>query len=444
MLTRIDISDDAAVTEVEIAEASFPSPFHGGLEFNAPARGPWNIVHTGMLVPESHQIYACAQGCLRGVVLTAAEMCAMDRFSWISVTEEDMYNGRMESNIVDGVTHIVEELDPKPRAVLLAISCIHLFAGVDFQLMIDTLSERFPEVGFIDCYMHPTMRKSGLNPDQTMRRQLYRLLKPRETDPAQVNIIGNDRATQDTSEFVRMLTDAGYRICDITLCRAFEEYLDLARASLNLTYIPAANAAAEDLTERLGIEHLYLPLSYDYGEIADGYVRLADKLGFELPSLAPLAHDAEDALQLAYDMVGQAPIEIDYTATPRPLGLAKLLLEHGFNVRKVYLDEISGEEKDAFDWLRENHPSLLLSPTLHPMMRFSSEKTATSGEVLAIGQKAAWFANTRNFVDIVAGGGAYGFDGIRRLCALIVDAWKNGKDTETVISHKGWGCASCL
>ena len=31
-------------------------------------------------MPESHQIFVCAQACLRGVVLTAAEMNAMDRF----------------------------------------------------------------------------------------------------------------------------------------------------------------------------------------------------------------------------------------------------------------------------------------------------------------------------------------------------------------------------
>ena len=34
--------------------------------------------------------------------------------------------------------------------------------------------------------------------------------------------------------------------------------------------------------------------------------------------------------------------------------------------------------------------------------------------VLAIGQKAAWFTGTRHFVNLVEGAGLYGFDGIRR------------------------------
>ena len=59
---------------IRISEADAAEIFPSGLEYSAPARGMWNIVHMGMLIPESHQIYVCAQGCLRGVILTAAEM----------------------------------------------------------------------------------------------------------------------------------------------------------------------------------------------------------------------------------------------------------------------------------------------------------------------------------------------------------------------------------
>ncbi len=38
---------------VAIKDATFPVPFAPGLEFNSPVHGNWNIVHTGMLMPES-------------------------------------------------------------------------------------------------------------------------------------------------------------------------------------------------------------------------------------------------------------------------------------------------------------------------------------------------------------------------------------------------------
>ena len=88
------ISEKDAV--VSIKDASYPIPFPQGLEFNSPAHGCWNIVHTGMLIPEAHQIYVCADNCMRGVVLTAAEMCEEDRFSFVIVEEQNLLSGNLE------------------------------------------------------------------------------------------------------------------------------------------------------------------------------------------------------------------------------------------------------------------------------------------------------------------------------------------------------------
>ena len=33
---------------IRIKDASYPAPFHSGLEFNSPVHGNWNIVHTGI------------------------------------------------------------------------------------------------------------------------------------------------------------------------------------------------------------------------------------------------------------------------------------------------------------------------------------------------------------------------------------------------------------
>ena len=64
-------------------------------------------------------------------------------------------------------------------------------------------------------------------------------------------------------------------------------------------------------------------------------------------------------------------------------------------------------------------------------------------KTLAIGQKAAYFKGTGNFVNIVEGGGMYGYDGIVRLAELIRDAYENEKDTKGLIGIKGLGCGCC-
>ena len=85
--------------KVLIGSASFSKPFANGLEFNAPAHGTWNIVHIGFRIPGAHQIYICADNCLRGVVMTAAEMGELGRFSSVVLEEDDMtHSGRIEES----------------------------------------------------------------------------------------------------------------------------------------------------------------------------------------------------------------------------------------------------------------------------------------------------------------------------------------------------------
>ena len=133
---------------------------------------------------------------------------------------------------------------------------------------------------------------------------------------------------------------------------------------------------------------------------------------------------------------------MDYLFHPRPLGLAKLLLTHGFQVQSVFLDSISPEEKEVFFWLQENYPELRLISTVRPEMRVRPRQH--SGKILAVGQKAAWFTGSRNFVNMVQGGGLWGFDGIRRTAQLMLEAFNEEKAPEDLIVQKGWGCESCI
>ncbi len=40
-----------------LKEINADAPFDTGLEYGCPARGTWNIVHTGFLVPECHEVF---------------------------------------------------------------------------------------------------------------------------------------------------------------------------------------------------------------------------------------------------------------------------------------------------------------------------------------------------------------------------------------------------
>ena len=427
---------------IPIADASFPAPFHSGLEYASPARGTWNIVHTGMLIPEAHEIFVCAASCLRGVVLTAAEMGAAHRFSTVEIKENNLLDGDMEYHVIDGVSDILERLPKKPPVVLVYTSCVHHFAGCDLGMIYDTLRDRFPDIDFVDCYMNPIMRKSGLTPDQLMRSRLYFPLKPRPIRKGTVSIIGNDLPSNEDNDLMVILKENGFRIHEITSCKTYEEYQQMAESEFNICYYPAAVAGCKMLSERLRSTSVYVPFSFDFVEIDAGFSALAEKLGIPLQDSTAKRQACIDALKETLDLIGNTPIAIDYTYSPRPLGLAKLLLDHGFNVQRVYLDAVTGEEKKVFEDLQAQYPTLELFPTVHASMRFLAQKEPS--DYLAIGQKAAHFLNTSHFVNVVEGGGMLGYQAVLKTLRLMREAFLEEKDTRNLIQIKGMGCGGCV
>ncbi len=590
----IRVGEEKIIPSMPIVDASFPAPFQSGLEFSAPARGVWTIVHVGMLIPEAHEIFVCAAGCLRGVVLSAAEMNLTHRFSTVAIEEHNVLDGDMEDLLIEGVTDILNRLPKLPKAVLVYSSCIHEFMGCDLEMCYSILRDRFPEVDFTDCYMNPIMRKSGLTPDQIMRRQLYSLLRPVDREEKHCAIIGNCFSIDESSDIVQLIKKAGWKLHQITECKSYEEYLKMAHCSICISTQDVAIEAGDFLAEKMGMKHLFLPAGFSAEKIHKNLAILAETLGVSCDEAAPkvvpntetgrgfegmsvtgdkaslkdeftaeaqakqmlkIANDTEtqaermlkvandiesqakQMLKKASNIIGDTPIVIDYTFTPRPLELAKLLLTHGFNVKTIFADSFSGYEEDEFKWLQQEHPKIEIYPTVHASMRTyrcqnlesnikeentqsekikqdtenSSEPRNKQGEeasqeprnkqgeeglrdlgnkqdeeylqdlgnkqdeeylqdlrnkegeedlrdprnkrceeylqdekILAFGQKAAYFTDSPYFVNLVEGGGLYGFDGICKLAELMIDAFSEPKDVEKEIGIKGWGCESCL
>lgn len=438
---------------IRIKDASYPAPFHPGLEFNSPVHGNWNIVHTGMLMPETIQIYVCADNCMRGVVLTAAEMNAADRFSYVIIEEDDLLNGNLEDVTIEGVTDVLKKLERKPKAVLLFTVCLHHFLGCDLKMVYEELGRRFPEIAFVRCYMDPIMQKTGLTPDQKLRKAMYDPLKEQKADPHIVTLLGHNFPLDETSDIKRFLEKCGCELREITTCDTWDKYEKLGEANVFLSIFPTAKYGAQTQAKRLGREHIYMPASFDYEEIKQQMELLAEKVISECVKTEKDIWNREEwyekeiaaceaSVAQAHSIIGDTPIVIDYLMHPRPLGLAKYLLEHGFCVEAVYLDGVSPEEERAFYWLCEHAPELELRATIQPKMRVLSRNH--EGKVLALGQKAAWFTQSPYFVNVVEGAGWYGFDGIRKMAELMIRACEEEKEVEDLVVRKGWGCESCI
>ena len=458
MIKSLHTKENRIPEPVLLKDIDFGAPFYEGLQYNAPARGVWNIVHTGMLIPEAHQVYVCAQGCLRGVILTAAEMNETTRMSWVALREEDMWNGEMEKRVIEGTAHIVDRMDKKPRCVLIYLSCMHMFEGCDFMMITDELSEMYPGIDFVECYMIPTMRKT-MSPDAMMKISLYEAVKKLERDDNLVGMIGTNLPNDKESDLAELIKMSGRKVWDIADCGNYDEYLKLGSAGRIVTYLSVSDAAAKQLTERLDCEWSRVPLRFDEEKLDESLLKFGEELGLERDAVSAWIRErkakAGAALDRAREVIGDTEIAVDYTAYPYIIELAEVLIRHGFNVKRIYSDNFPADERDAFDRVisDEKNSDIKLYPTNDPAMRFAascgtcgSKDVCETGavKVLAIGQKAAYFTGTDRFVDIVEGGGMFGYDALLKLAGLMEEAFTTPKDTKKTISHKGWGCDSCL
>lgn len=440
MLQRVN--ELYAGDEIRIADAKFPLPFRQELEFNAPVHETWNIVHIGMLIPETIQVYVCGKNCMRGVVLTAAEMNALDRFSSVVLTDEDLVTGTIEDVTIRGVADIIRKSKKRPKGVLVFTVCAHHFLGCDINRIYRELETEFPDIDFFRCWMDPIMQKQGITPDQKLRIETYRHLPDVETEEKTVSMLGNEFALDEDADIPVLLRKNGFTLKELPKCKTYEEFRQLAAGKIFLANYPAGELGVRKAANRLGKPFLYCPSTFDYREIDTQLAALCDMLHFDLPDVETEKEQCEKMAAETLNIIGQTPITIDYIAHPRPLGLAKYLLEHGFNVQKVYLDGISAEEENVFCWLKEQAPELMLSATMHPYKRV--RERGKKEKVLAVGPKAAWFEDTGYFVNLVEGAGLHGYHGIRHMLELMQDAYRTEKDTENLVPRKGLGCESCV
>ena len=451
---------------VSAGEAAFPVPFREGLLYSSPARGTWTIAHTSMLIPGSHQIFVCPSCCLRGVVLSAEEMGAMERFSMLEFTDDHILRGDLEDMIIEGVSGILNEMPKKPTCVLLYTSCVQHFLNIDLNLVYRECAKAHPEVDFIDCYMLPTMRKH-FSPEKMQWRQLYRAVKKLPEDAHLANVIGSFYEIQPESELFEIFNNAGVRVSQLPTMVSYDEYKRMGAAAMNIFFHPVVDFAAKDMEKRLGQKAVYMPVSFNYEEIrrsemslsgalreilcADGEIHEentcagdvhtaspCDVPEIRLPDYEELQKEAEEALTGALAVIGQTPIALDFSAVTRPLSLARMLLEHGFCVRRIYADAFAPEEKGDFEVIRERFPDVQLFPMTQPGMRVTRRNAP---EFLAIGQKATYFTGTRHFVNLVENGGLYGFRGITRIAQMMVEAFETEKNPRDFIEIKALGCA---
>ena len=339
----------------------------------------------------------------------------------------------------------------------LFLVCMHHLCGADERYILKELRRRFPDIDFMGCWMDPIMQKVSLTPEQKQRKSMMAVIPKRPVNRRSVSVFGDNLRLPQTSDLTRVLGRLGIHVRQVMDCRDYDAYLDMGDSFLYLTRSPLSVYGLQALAEKNERPYLYIPPVALDGQIKEALQSLLTAAGqsgetMDEKLFAFLEQEkasARQAFAQARAVIGNTEVWLDYLACPRPLSMARRLLEEGFRVTRVCLDSISLEEQADFEWLKVQVPDLLLQSTSHVEARQRAriapgmlQGKPEECRILAIGPKAAFFAATPFFVNWIEYDGNWGYDGLRKLASAMIDAYQRPKDLRDTVQRKGLGLPS--
>ena len=409
--------------------------FENTLHYSSPANGGRGIVRTGMLIPESVELFVCPFACGRHGSISAVKQDLKHRLSYLYVNQADIINGYDEL-IIPAVEELLETLPQRPKVVLIFVSCLDDLIGTDHEALQEKLAQCFPDVKFRSCHMNPISKGSKTPPAISIQNNIYSLLETVDEKENSINCIGNLIEIDKNSEIYPFLQSLGYNeLRHISQYETFEGYQTMAKSKCNLVITPVGKQAGEQMQEKHGVPFVFLPVSYCFEKIEEAYSKLAQALGCENDfDFLPYKEKAQKAVDRAKAAIGDTPIVVDLQGRQCPFGLAHALLDYGFHVARVQAPECIAIDKDDYEWITSTHPEIEIIQSVHHKVVNRENQIPES---IAIGVDGAYLAGSKYVVDLFDDEGIYGYYGVECLMAKLEHALTKVIDLENMIHEYG-------
>jgi len=402
------------------------------LAYNSPGAEGFGVKRAGLSVPESVMLIVAPGCCGRNTSLISSMPEYKNRFFYLEMSEPDLVTGRHLNKIPDAIKEVLAFLKDNgkkvPKVVMICITCVDALLGTDMDRVCrkaeDALTGgEYEGIKVRPCYMYALTREGRRPPMVHVRQTIYSLLEPMEKDPRSVNIIGGFAPLENT-ELITYLKSAGIRnIRQISTCKTFEEFLDMARANFNIVIDPEARAAAEDMNKNLNIPYIELTRVYSTDKISSQYKALASVAGIDIIDSEEKA-EADEAVNKLKAAYPDLTFNIGECTNANAFELALSLVRMGFKVDEIYAT-LAPENFVYVKNLALLSPDTKIFCNMEPTMLYY--KISSSKAQVTIGKDAkfycpdipniAWNQDTRPF----------GYQGVRDLMNKVFEALKEAE-----------------
>ena len=111
--------------------------------------------------------------------------------SYLYLEEDDIVSGGYEELIADAAIELLEHLEHAgklPKVLMIFVSCIDDLLGTDHEAIVQTLSEKRPDVRFTFCHMNPISMDTNVPPPVNIQNKIYSTLDPVQEKDAGINL----------------------------------------------------------------------------------------------------------------------------------------------------------------------------------------------------------------------------------------------------------------
>lgn len=363
------------------------------LAFNSPGAEGFGVKRAGLAIPGSIMLIVSPGCCGRNTSDITRIKGYEDRFFYLEIENTDLVTGRHLKKIPDAVKEIVDFCDEKPSLVMICITCVDALLGTDMDRVAKKAEEK-AGIPVCPCYMYALTREGRKPPMVQVRQSLYSLLPLQKKRGTSVNMLGFFAPLFESSEIFSLLKSAGVKtIRQISTCENIEEFYKMGEANFNLILNREADAAANDLYERLNIPSIGIERFYNPERIEKQYRALSNALGISeadsnkaTDTAAQSENGSKDvkstvwnsslgkkeALQAISELKKEFPnisFSVGEVINANPFELALTLIEYGFEVKEIF----ANPDESYFyyiDRIAELSPETMVYSNMEPTMLY--------------------------------------------------------------------------
>lgn len=359
------------------------------LAFNSPGAQGFGVKRAGLAIPGSVMLLVSPACCGRNTSALGTEASLADRFFYLLLDDTDIVTGRHLTKIPQAVREVRDACKTPPSVVMICITCIDALLGTDMERVCRKCEEA-AGLPVVPCYMYALTREGRLPPMASVRKSVYSLLKPRPKVPRAVNLLGYFSPIDSDSELFRVLRAFGLRqIRELSRCRTFEEYGEMASANFNLVLHPESRYAADEFQSRLHIPYIEIARLYQPEKIRTQYRLLAQTLQAELPEL-PEEDEARAAIDVFRRDCGPVAFAVGEWCNADPFELALALIRSGFQVPHIF-GTVGPANFNLIRAIAADSPDTRVFSNLSPSMLFFTPEEYPVDAV--IGRDAMYYHN---------------------------------------------------